>query len=497
MAECCRRSEKGAGGGPTATPVEWLAPPSRRCVCYILGVCCLLLVAFCAGFYVAPVDIGSIDSTASTDYPQTVPSSPTTTAVFVKSLQDAHEETTITTRYGSERNASKLNPVEPPSSYTKGETPESNKGSKEEDSRPVKESKTALGAATSRNRSAQGTDPLECKLLAEYMDSVESTKSIPSNLKDKLIVDGKMNDHVRRLLIPGCGYFYFKLSCRPPLTYFWGRQAWPEIVGHELDKALGFKLTYPTIGIVLPRYAFSNGPTSSKCVFEYNNHTVFAGALTRSQKFVSDTAMWYKTKCSTKDTRFMEDLFRLTLLDYFLLNTDRHMAKNWIREGDKIVAADNGAWSFHDQRHLCDQDRYLKTVLYPVKIFASNLGQTACPVLERSPRPICKLVEFLRRDTINTFLQSTTKWQNGLEKALINDQWFTATPIVMRKPNTKKVEVISNILSRNTSSCVKQINRTGAFHDAEVTTFHVVRFISNEIATRYILAQKTVRDCLR
>eukprot|EP01138_Halocafeteria_seosinensis_P013253 gb/GECG01013535.1/.p1 GENE.gb/GECG01013535.1/~~gb/GECG01013535.1/.p1 ORF type:complete len:527 (+),score=55.20 gb/GECG01013535.1/:1-1581(+) len=346
-----------------------------------------------------------------------------------------------------------------------------------------------------------GTDgPLGCKVLAEYKSYVESEEKLPSRLRKKIIVDWRPSLHVLRLVIPNCGQYFFKLSCRPTLSYFWGRQEWPEIVGHELDKALGFELTYPTIGFMLPMDALFPGRASrvaARCVFTYNNDRVLTGALMRSEKFVPEAVSWYRSKCSKRDITFMKDVFKLALLDYFLLNTDRHMTKNWFREGDKVVAADNGAWSFHDHNYMCDQEKYLEGMLYPIEVFRGKMGKRACPVLENSERPICELVKLVRHtNTLNAFLSSSTGWKKSFEEALVNDQWFATMPRIMHKRGLVGVELMGEILSRNMSNCHASINNVGVSQGSDVGSKDVIRFVSGEISARLALAQKTVHKCL-
>lgn len=81
---------------------------------------------------------------------------------------------------------------------------------------------------------------------------------------------------------------------------------------------------------------------------------------------------------------WMTELFKLNILDDLLLNTDRHICrtKNWFREGDHIAAADNGAFSFREPSELCNKDRFLAEILYPIKVFQKERG--ACPLLTKS-----------------------------------------------------------------------------------------------------------------
>lgn len=343
-------------------------------------------------------------------------------------------------------------------------------------------------------------NPLQCGLLQKYHQLVFDSNASKAMQDLPIIqVDGKPSIHVLRLGVPYCGIFYMKISCRPPLSYTRGQQEWPEIVSGFLDKALGFNLAYPAYGFALPTTGFDKMPVRPKCLFNYNGIAFIMGAILRSEKFVDDKK-WYMDNCRSKDERFLRDLFKLAIFDYLTLNTDRHMPKNWFREGDRIVAADNGAWSFHDHTQLCDQNRYLRTMLYPIKVFADR-KVNGCPWLTKTERPICTLVNKVNGSEELKFLleDSSSKWihwRDELLASLSNDRWFQVMTAIGRRRGIRGGKLMSYILSRKMDSCRGQLLKIGVNNESDIQPLHVAKYIVNELENRYILAQRTVKSCL-
>lgn len=367
-----------------------------------------------------------------------------------------------------------------------------------------KEEKASGGSVDTEEKLNQAGDgefyssPFECKTLEKYdLLHVKSETVTPVNRSPKIEIVKKPSSHVLKLFIPDCGIFYMKISCRPPLTYFWGRQEWPEIVATFLDRALEYNFAYPAYGIVLPTSSLDKVSVREKCIFRHNGESVILGAIMRSEKFQNDKG-WYMQNCQSKNEQFLRDLFKLAIFDYLMLNTDRHMSKNWFREGNKLVAADNGAWSFHDHTQLCDQDFYLHKMLYPVKVFADP-KENGCPWLSSSTRPICKLANSVKDSKeIKDFLEATpSRWKNQMITNLSQDQWFQVMTEIGHHTEGTADELVSFILARNMDTCKTQLSTVGIKNSSSVHPLGIAKYIVYELEERYKLAQQTVRECLK
>lgn len=308
-----------------------------------------------------------------------------------------------------------------------------------------------------------------------------------------------LNRHVMAFNISGCGTYVLKCSCRPPISYWLGRQAWPEIVANVLDAdILQHQMSYPTYGIVIPTRLI-NGSTSvaKSCYYTVNGEKVLIGSIMPFANFKSGVKAWYTDKCSTGDERFLTQLFNLNLLDYLVLNTDRHMPKNWFKDAnDNIVAVDNGAWSFHNHTEVCDARRYINPMFEVVRVFKNYDGNCGWP---KTVSPICALTGLISHtDSVNRFLQTPPRhWRDDFEKALKKDLWFDVMPkVIAKRTTTRGANLMDNILARKMSSCASHLKAAGVSDESAIDTQQVVDFLFHDISNRYLLAQSTVRKCI-
>eukprot|EP01138_Halocafeteria_seosinensis_P006467 gb/GECG01006611.1/.p1 GENE.gb/GECG01006611.1/~~gb/GECG01006611.1/.p1 ORF type:complete len:495 (+),score=24.81 gb/GECG01006611.1/:1-1485(+) len=316
----------------------------------------------------------------------------------------------------------------------------------------------------------------------------------------KIKVETKLNRHAVVLYIPECGRYVLKFSCRPPTSKWHGRQAWPEIVASVLDREiLGYNLTHPTFGIVLPLSTLLYIPAGYEiCSFYIGREQVVVGSLTPFVNFEFSDTSWYNERCNQASQIFLCELFRLNLLDYLVLNTDRHMEKNWFREEHRIVAMDNGAWAMHSEQPICNADDYRCTLFEQVKLLQSTAS--TCYWIKQSSRPICTLVKKIKNSTTVRALVNTSlaAWQSYFQKLLEKDLWFLFAPLLYSGKKTKisGIAMASHTLSRDLSSCGDSLDFAGIGPDTRINATHLSRFIVSEIAKRYFLAQQTIKVCL-
>eukprot|EP01138_Halocafeteria_seosinensis_P012350 gb/GECG01012619.1/.p1 GENE.gb/GECG01012619.1/~~gb/GECG01012619.1/.p1 ORF type:complete len:501 (+),score=29.85 gb/GECG01012619.1/:1-1503(+) len=315
----------------------------------------------------------------------------------------------------------------------------------------------------------------------------------------KIKVVSKLTRHLLVLEIPHCGGYVLKLSCRPPMSYWLGKQAWPEIVANILDQdVFGYNLSYPAYGMVMPLSMLTAKPMLPKqCIFRFGKERVLMGALTPFANFTSYEKTWYNRQCNAASPRFLGQLFRLNVLDYLVLNTDRHMDKNWFRDpNENIVAMDNGAWSFHNHSFVCDANEYHRQMFEVVRVLKSKLSK--CQWIKNTAQPVCTLARHISNSSFVQALAQTppAAWQDQFESTLQRDLWFRWAPSVFSATSDAVGGAIGHILARDMSSCGRNIQTAGISKNTSVTLQQLSRFLFADISHRFNLAQQTIRRCL-
>eukprot|EP01138_Halocafeteria_seosinensis_P003082 gb/GECG01003150.1/.p1 GENE.gb/GECG01003150.1/~~gb/GECG01003150.1/.p1 ORF type:complete len:477 (+),score=22.67 gb/GECG01003150.1/:1-1431(+) len=320
---------------------------------------------------------------------------------------------------------------------------------------------------------------LERKLYSSNATIDETVEKHDNETEFKIHVSKVFQRHVWTIRIPQCGRYVFKLSCRPKLSRWRGRQAWPEIVASILDRdILRFNLTFPAYGLPLPMSLLDKTKIMDKrCSRKYGEDKIqiAMGAMTPFASFKSNQIKWYNKKCNAASPNFLDQLFRLVLFDYLVLNTDRDSPKNWFRKGEDIVAMDNGAWAMHGSKAMCKPNATL-VLFEKMKVLQNR--KSKCKWIKKSPKPICTLVRQIRNSTAvhNLLSTSPATWRNLLQSRLERDLWFQWSPFLFSRKKVKP------ILDRDLISCADSLRAAGTTNATTISEKHLASFVSREIA---------------
>lgn len=369
-----------------------------------------------------------------------------------------------------------------------------------------------VGTLSSTGSSNKG--PFGCQILGDYIDmSLEILRNGTGKTRQfspmnhnkapfslKALQKEKMKSHIFALSVRKCGEFFLKVSCRPPLQYNLGRQSWAELVARAVDTSLGFGLTYPSRGVVLPVsvISFPEQEIRDSCMFKFGPEKYILGYMMRPKNFRMNASDWLTNQCQHLRPQFLQDFFKLAILDYLVLNTDRNESKNWFEADGRLAAVDNGAWAFENHRDICHESPYVNEVLVQIKLLA-NKDVDPCPFLTKSTRPICTLAQSVNSSKfIHEFLNDNSlQWSGELLRKLQSDPWFQAMPYLVAEKPFCGIKRASIILSRDMDSCYQTLLSEGMNQQCDINSTQVVRFITHEVERRYLTAQHVIGECYR